>query len=255
MESVETTSVATSDPDLEDPALVEGLPGIGFVGTFAARHIVDELDGRPVRRVYSEHFPPLMSVEDDGTIVRPSLTVHAVEAERDLLVLTGPLQADDPVGQHRLSSEVLDIASGFGATEVVSLGGAATGEPVEEPTIMGVVGEETGDLGARLEAAGVSVRDGDVPETISGVSGLLLGLGDQRGFDVAGILGTTGGYRADPNSARVVLETLQETLGFSVDLSAFDYRPEGMIENVDKLAKIQQQPQQQSDGDDLRYFG
>lgn len=253
MESVEITSVAT--PDLDEPALVEGLPGIGFVGTFAAEHLVTELDGEPVRRLYSEHFPPLMSVEDDGRLDLPTLTLSAVEAERDLLVLTGPLQADDPVGQHRLSRAVLDIAEEFGTTEVLTLGGAATGEPVENPSVMGVVGEATGDLGDRLEAAGVSLQDGDVPDTISGVSGLLLGLGDYRGLDVAGILGTTGGYRADPNSARAVLETLQATLGISVDLDPFDYRPEGMMEYVDKLSQIQQQTQQQEGGDDLRYFG
>lgn len=253
MESVEITPVET--PDLDEPILVEGLPGIGFVGTFAAEHLVAELDGRPVRQLYSEHFPPLMSVDDDGRLDLPTLTMYAVEAEQDLLVLTGPFQAEDPLGQHRLANAVLDIASDFGANEVVTLGGAATGEPVDDPTIMGIVGRGTSHLEERLEAAGVSLQDGETPETISGVSGLLLGLGDHRGFEVAGILGTTGGYRPDPNSARVVLETLQEALGFSVDLAPFDHHPEQMMEYVDTLAQIQQQTQQQDDGDDLRYFG
>jgi len=52
-----------ADPDLEDPILIEGLPGVGHVGKLAAEHLLEEFDAEPVRRIHSEHFPPQVTVE------------------------------------------------------------------------------------------------------------------------------------------------------------------------------------------------
>ena len=51
MDEFETEAVA--EPDLSDPVLVEGLPGVGHVGKLAAEHLVEEREGQLVRRVYS----------------------------------------------------------------------------------------------------------------------------------------------------------------------------------------------------------
>ena len=41
-----------ADPDLEDPILIEGLPGVGHVGKLAAEHLLEEFDAELVRRIY-----------------------------------------------------------------------------------------------------------------------------------------------------------------------------------------------------------
>jgi len=65
MDEVDIEVVA--DADLRDPLLVEGLPGVGHVGKLAAEHLVEEREGQLVRRVYSTHLPPQVSVEDGLT--------------------------------------------------------------------------------------------------------------------------------------------------------------------------------------------
>src|SRR6056297_2946426 len=92
---------AVADPELRDPVLVEGLPGVGHVGKLAAEHLLEEKESELVRRVYSEYFPPQVSVHDDGAADLVAAEIHAVELDdRDLLVLTGDHQASDNAGHY-----------------------------------------------------------------------------------------------------------------------------------------------------------
>src|SRR6056297_695498 len=99
-----------ADPDLEEPVLVEGLPGVGHVGKLAAEHLLEELESALVRRVYSTHFPPQVSVEDGRTQLACA-EFHAVtpEAGRDMLVLSGDHQAQDTEGHYGLTDTFLDV--------------------------------------------------------------------------------------------------------------------------------------------------
>lgn len=256
MQSIETKSVGTAN--LRDPALVEGLPGAGLVGTLAANHLVEELDGEAVRQIFSEYFPPVVSVDGKGTATLDPITVFAIRTDgRDLLVLAGRAQAQESIGQYRLAEALLDIADEFGVSEIFTLGGSVLGEPVENHTVGGAVADGSDRLKARLEAAGVSFDGKAAPVTVGGVSGLLLGLAPQRDLPAASLLGTTSGYHVDPNSAKVVLDVLSEFLDFSVDISAFTERPEAKKKSVRKTQKLLQMnlQEKQGGGEGLRYFG
>lgn len=256
MESVEINSMAT--PDLRSPTLVEGLPGSGLVGMFAAEYLVEELDGQTARQIYSEHFPPAVPVDQDGEASLANLTVYGVEAEeRDLLILTGRLQAESSIGQYSVTDAVLDIAADFSVNEVITLGGSVLGEPVENRAVVGAVSEGSDDLKERLKNAGVSFQHEAAPTTIGGMSGLLLGIGAHRGFPAASILGTTSGFHPDPKSSKLVLETLQELLGFQIDIKAFVEETEQMEKSVNQLLEMlpDMSPQTQQNDEGLRYFG
>jgi Uncharacterized protein (ATP-grasp superfamily) len=82
MDDIEIERVA--DVNLEDPTLIEGLPGVGHVGKLAAEHLLDEYDGELVRRVYTTEFPPQVSVNDDGVTELTCAEFHAVETEMQI---------------------------------------------------------------------------------------------------------------------------------------------------------------------------
>ena len=250
MEDIEIDEVAT--PALEDPVLIEGLPGVGHVGKLAAEHLLEEFDGELVRRVYATEFPPQVNVDDEGVAELTCAEFHAVETDgADLLVLTGDHQAGSNEGHYRLTSTFLDVAEEFGAQRAFALGGVPTGELVEEYTVLGAVSD--GDLTADLEDAGVEFRADEPVGGIVGVSGLVLGLGGRRGFDAACLMGETSGYLVDPKSARAVLETLETVLGMSVDYESLEDRAEEMEEVVGKIREMQEGPAVPDD--DLRYIG
>ena len=247
MEEFDIEHVA--DAELRDPVLIEGLPGVGHVGKLAAEHLLEEFDATLVRRVYSEHFPPQVTVED-GRSELACVEFHAVEVEgRDLLVLTGDHQAQDNAGHYRLTDTLLDVAEEFGVERAFALGGVPTGELIEEYDVIGAASD--GELLAELREH-VEVREDEPAGGIVGVSGLLLGLGERRGLPAACLMGETSGYLVDPKSARAVLGVLETVLGFEVDVSSLEERAEEMEEVVRKIQEMEQGP---SPDDDLRYIG
>jgi len=244
---------AVAEVDLTDPVLVEGLPGVGHVGKLAAEHILEELESDVVERVYSTHFPPQVNVEEGRTELA-SATFHAVTPadSQDMLVLTGNHQAQDNVGHYGLTDTFLDVAADNGVTEVFALGGVPTGELIEEYSVVGAA--TTDALVDELEAAGVEFREAEPAGGIVGVSGLLLGLGERRGFDATCLMGETSGYLVDPKSARAVLEVLQSVIGFEVGFAELEERANEMEEVVRKIQEMEQGTPTPSD-EDLRYIG
>ena len=243
---------AVAEPDLTDPVLVEGLPGVGHVGKLAAEHLVEERDGELVRRVYSTHLPPQVTVED-GLTQLACAEIHAVETNgQDLLVLTGDHQAQDTVGHYGLTDTFLTLAGDLGAERVFALGGVPTGELIEEYDVVGATTSEA--QRDELEDAGVEFRGDEPAGGIVGVSGLLLGLGERRGVPAACLMGETSGYLVDPKSAQAVLEVLQNVLGFEVDFTSLEDRAEEMEEVVRKIQEMEQGSPAAAD-EDLRYIG
>ncbi|WP_418284965.1 proteasome assembly chaperone family protein [Halorubrum sp. DTA46] len=250
MDDIEIDEVAT--PELDDPVLIEGLPGVGHVGKLAAEHLLEEFDSELVRRVYSTEFPPQVNVDGDGVAELTCAEFHAVETDgADMLVLTGDHQAGSNAGHYRLTSTFLDIAESFGTTRAYALGGVPTGELVEEYTVLGAVSDK--ELVEGLEDAGVEFRPDEPAGGIVGVSGLVLGLGERRGLAAACLMGETSGYLVDPKSARAVLEVLQQVLDFDVDYESLEDRAEEMEEVVGKIREMQEGPAVPDD--DLRYIG
>jgi hypothetical protein len=254
MDEVEVETVA--EADLSDPVLVEGLPGVGQVGKLAAEHVIEETDAELVRRVYTEHFPPQVAVDDEGAAELTHAAVYAIETGgRDLLVLTGDHQATDGPGHYRLTDAFLDVADDFGVEEVYALGGVPTGELIEDYGVLGAYTDE--DLRDELAEEGVQFREEEPAGGIVGTSGLLLGLGDRRGFRTACLMGETSGYLVDPKSAQAVLEVLQVVLGFEVDFATLEEHAEEMEEVMSRLQEMDEQAGAGGMGsdEDLRYIG
>jgi len=240
-----------ADPDLDDPVLIEGLPGVGHVGKLAAEHLLEEFDAELVRRIYSEHFPPQVTVEDGRTQLA-CIEVYAIEdTERDLLVLTGDHQAGDGPGHYRLTDVILDIAGAFEVNRIYALGGVPTGELVDEPDVIGAA--TTDELIDELEDIGVEFRENEPAGGIVGISGLLLGMGERRGYETACLMGETSGYLVDPKSARVVLEILETAVPFELGYESLSERAEEMEEVVKRIRQMEQSAAPSEE--DLRYIG
>ncbi|MFB6310213.1 MAG: proteasome assembly chaperone family protein [Salinirussus sp.] len=238
-------------PELEAPVLIEGLPGVGHVGKLAAEYLIEELGGELVCRFHSTHFPPQVTVTD-GVAELAGAELHAITTDDvELLVLTGDHQAGTPEGHYGLTEMFLDAATDVGTERVIALGGVPTGELIQEYDVVGAVTDAA--QREELEAAGVEFREDEPAGGIVGVSGLLLGLGGRRGLDAACLMGETSGYLVDPKSARAVIETLQELIGFEVDFSDLEEQAEEMEAVVRQMEELEGAGG--GGGEDLRYIG
>lgn len=241
-----------SEPELTDPVLVEGLPGVGHVGTLVAEHLIEEGNSELVRRIYSEHLPPQVTVSESGIAELVCVECHHVALDGcDLLVVTGDQQAASGVGHYRIAEGVLDIAEEFEVGEILALGGVPTGELVEEHAVLGAASNDA--MIDSLGESGVEFRENEPEGGIVGISGLLVGLGARRDFDAACLMGETSGYLVDPKSAQALLGVLQEYLDFEIDLTELEERADEMEDVVARMQEIENQNMPTED--DLRYIG
>lgn len=255
----ETTINVLEDVELSSPVFIEALPGIGHVGKLAADHIIDELDAVKFAELYSPSFPPQVLVDEDG-IIEPMKNEFyylkdAGEDGRDYIVLVGNTQGLSPEGQYEICGLILDFVGGYGVKEIFTLGGLATGQPVEKARVYGAA--TSMELAEKLREHDVILRSAD--GGIIGASGLLLGMGSLRGMNGVCLMGETPGYFIDAEAARALLKVLLEMTKLDVSLEKLEERAE---ETRKMIMKAQQMEQEMIDRmnlkpgeEDLRYIG
>src|SRR4030067_755803 len=104
-------------PELNDPILIEGLPGIGFVANIAALHLINELKAKRFAEIVSASFQDFAVTTEGGGARSPLNELYYCkrnEGERDLIVWYGNTQALTTFGQYELCGKVLkaEVVSG-----------------------------------------------------------------------------------------------------------------------------------------------
>ncbi len=223
-----------SKPKLKAPVLIEGLPGMGYVGKLAAEHLLEEFHAKKFAELCSPHFPHHVVVEANGTL-RP-LRNEFYWAHKDgkyIVILVGDVQPASPEGHYEVVESILDVAEKFNVKQLFTLGGYATGKYSRaKPRVMGV-GDSA--LLKEFRAHGVTVEKGGGP--IIGAAGLLLGLGKLRGMRGACLLGETHGMVVDHRAAQAVLEILVSVLGIKVDMRALERRAKKTERTLDRIRR------------------
>ncbi|MCI4337172.1 MAG: proteasome assembly chaperone family protein [Thermoplasmata archaeon] len=221
--------------ELNDPVLVEGLPGVGNVGKLAADYLRDQLKAKPVATIYSKFFPPQVYVSEEGLIrlVSNDLSYAKGKAggKRDLLILGGDYQGISPEGQYELTHRVLEFCHKLGVREIYTLAGFAQGHVVETPRVLGAA--TSPPRVTEMKKHGVVFSRNDPGGGLVGASGLFLGLGRTFGMEGVCLMGETSGYFVDPRSAEAVLKVLTGALGIQLDFTDL----ESKAKEIDRIAQ------------------
>ncbi len=232
-------------PELENPVLIEGLPGIGLVGKLAADHLIQELDAKKFAELYSPHFMHQAIIRKNSVVdLMKNEFYYASGGERDIIILTGDQQVapTDSPGHFEVSGKVLDFVADFGTREIITMGGFQVPELEGEPKVMAAVTDESlrEHYSEKLEGCPVQIvwRD-DEGGAIVGAAGLLLGIGKLRGMFGISLLGESLGYIVDARAAKAVLSAVTSILGISVDMAALDERAKETEEILRKVQEMQ----------------
>jgi uncharacterized protein (TIGR00162 family) len=210
-------------PVLNDPVLVEGLPGIGFVANISTLHFVQELKAKLFAEIRSSSFQDFAVTAKDGKARSPinELYYHKGRGdERDLIILYGNTQALTAVGQYELCGRVLDVAEELGCRYVVTLGGLKREAKVVVPKLY-CAASDAEFLGEALSLGAKRIKG-----RIFGVAGLLVGLCKLRGMKGLCLLAETPGFYPDATAAREVLKAVCKILRLRVDLARLDLATE-----------------------------
>mgnify|MGYP002153768770 CR=1 FL=1 len=210
-------------PKLNNPVLIEGLPGIGFVANIAALHLIHELEAKLFAEIFSASFQDLAVTTETGSTRSPINELYYYKSRnggRDLIIWYGNTQALTTFGQYELCGRVLDVAQELGCHFLISVGGYKQEEIKTTPAIYCAASDletlnEVLNLGTKMMVG-----------QIFGVAGLVIGLGKLRGFKGYSLLVETPGTYPDANAARCALSTLSKHLNLNIDLSRLDVAAE-----------------------------
>lgn len=239
-------------PKLNDPILIEGLPGIGFVANIAALHLIKELKATKFGQIFSSSFQDFAITTEDGGARSPINELYyakRTDGGRDLIIWYGNTQALTTVGQYELVGKVLDIAADLGCRFVVSIGGYKKDEVQAVPGIYSTA-TDLDTMQAALDL-GTKVMVGHV----FGIAGLSVGLARIRDFKGFSLLVDTPGMDPDVNAARYALITLGKYLNLNVDLSGLEASGEEikkMLESFGIIRSITEEKKKEEQ--QLRWF-
>jgi uncharacterized protein (TIGR00162 family) len=234
-------------PKLNDPVLIEGLPGIGFVANIAALHLISELKAKRFAEIVSASFQDFAVTTEAGGTRSPINELYYYkqkEGGRDLIIWHGNTQALTTFGQYELCGKVLDIVQELGCRFVISIGGFKKDEVQAVPAIYSAATDqetikETLNLGTKVMVG-----------HIFGIAGLLIGLGKLRNLKGFALLVDTRGMYPDANATRHALTALNKYLHLNVDLTKLNATAEqtkkilesfGLIRNIVEEKKKERQ--------------
>ena len=249
----DATVIYKKKPELKNPILIEGLPGVGNVGKLAAEHLIDEIGAKKFAEIYSTDFPPQVFIDHDGIIHLVKNELYYWKGENaDLIILTGDYQGLSTRGQYILTQSVLDTVDKYGTKMVYTLGGYGVGVDVEKPHVAGAATHKT--LVKKYKKYGIIFKD-EGGGGIVGASGLLLGLGKMRGMKGICLMGETSGYMVDPNSAREVLKILTKILDIKISFSKLEEKAEEIRAIAKHILSLEKSAKEKDTGENLSYIG
>ncbi len=208
-----------SEPILENPVFVQGLPGFGNVGRIAAHLLIKYSDAKLFAEMYSPSFPDYISISPKGICHLPRYEFYYAPLEKNnLVIMTGEIQPsfDDVVAHYQVCEDVIDFVESLGCHFIVTMGGIPITEEKAQVYIAATSPRTATEF---MEKGAVIYSKG----RIVGGTGLTLALAKEKKLEGVSLLGTTTGFRADREAGFLVFKFLMKTLGKEIK--------EGLVEN------------------------
>ena len=228
--------------ELTEPILLAAWPGMGLVGLKTVQYIQSQFESRRVAYIDAGEFFQCAGVSVKNGVLasanRPKsefFSVHPTGSGHSLLLFIGDEQ---PAGgkEYTFASLVIDVAKHFGVNRIVTAAAMVTSLHHSEPSRLWAAATSAELLSELPPDSYVEVKDGH----IGGLNGLLLGVARERGMDGYCLLGEIPYYVTNlenPKASVVILEYLENMLGFSLDKKAIKDKAAYVQSQVDSAVR------------------
>ncbi|NIB99221.1 proteasome assembly chaperone family protein [Halobacterium sp. R2-5] len=226
--------------DLDSPALVEGLPGVGLVGKIATDHLVDAFGMEYVASIDCSNVPRVAVYDEGERDVLPPVRLYADE-ERDLLAL----QSDVPLTRDGGGEFADCITEWIADNDVTPL--YLSGLPVQDldpATVPEVFGIASGTAGEWLDEEDI----GTPPERglVGGPTGALVNRAAEEGLDAVSLVVESDPQFPDPAAAKRLLDgAIGPMTGVDIPTDDLVERAEEIREQKERLAKRMQEAEEE----------
>ena len=221
----EVTSESKFLPKMNNPVLIEGLPGIGNVGKIAVDFLVEELKAKKLYSFFSYKFPHSVFVNDKNLVEMPKLELYYKQfgkgsKKSDLLFLVGDIQPIDEESCYAFCDEILNIAKQYNCSHLVTTGGIGLQHVPDQPKVY-CAGNNQAELKEYTKKdMPVEKEIFGVVGPIIGVSGILLALGKKKGIKGVALLAETFGnpFYLGIKGAREIVQVLEKKFNWGVSV-------------------------------------
>jgi proteasome assembly chaperone (PAC2) family protein len=212
-----------SDTDeLRDPWLVAVWPGMGSVALGAGSYLVNKLGARLAHELPARDLFDIQQIDVKEGLASIGRLPRSMffqwrnpRGERDLLIFIGEAQLSP--GGYALCHKLLDYAEQRGVKRIVTFAAMATQlHPTGEPRVFGAATEKP--LVEEMSRHRVEIlQEGQ----ISGLNGVLLAAGAERGLPGLCLLGELPFFAVgvpNPRASQAALEVFRDMVGIELDL-------------------------------------
>ncbi len=228
--------------DISNALVVTGFPTIGVVGTIASRFIINALSLETIGAFFSDYFHPVTVISKGVPL--PPVRIYAGDKKcgpngkcEQIIVITSEFMPT-PAMVRPLANKIINWCKEKNCELIVSIEGFNMGE--EEVPLYGIT--STKKAKNFLKTYDIELMDEGM---VSGVSGVLLYEGAQKGFDVICLLAGTHMEYPDAKAAAKILEVVNKMLPeIEIDPEPL-YKEAEVIEQQLKKFLKEAQPQKQ----------
>lgn len=200
----------------EHEVLLIAFPGIGNIGKVAIETI-RKLDGtNEVARLHPIGLPPLASLDDDGLLAPPHLSLNQTVNQDGVSILTlvGSAQPNEPSQQSMMATELMEFFKAQDVHDLLVLAGMIDAPERKETFAVASSASHRIDL----EQMGVDVRRDEPRSGAIGVTALLASMGPLYGMNSTCIITTTVGSSGDILASQRMIERIDDWFNLCLTL-------------------------------------
>ena len=214
------------------------LPGVGNIGKAAVDALNSTNDAIEIARIHHTALPPLATLDEDGLLSPPHLSIRAILLGNSeyILTLTGTSQPLEPNNQGLMAREILGLLQKYEISELVVLAGMVDEAARKDIFIV----PSSSSYRVDLESRGANVRRDEPSSGAIGLAALLSSLGPVYQINSACAIATTVGASGDIIASQKLLSSIDKWFGLNLVIPK-----DANDKLVEKLKQIS--PQKQDD--------
>jgi len=221
--------------DLKGATVIAGFPSIGLVSTIAANYLIDALDLTQIGCVTSSQFPALSVVHTGEPLSPVRIYAGSQSSHKKIVVFVSEFKPK-PNLINAISETITSWANEKGCKLMIS----PEGMVVEGKSSDGEEEVEAYAIGSTESARGMLVEK-KIPQfkngIIAGVSGVLLNIGKQQGFEVISILAEAHPNYPDAKAAAAAINVMALLMSVEINVSPLYEESERIEKQLQKFHK------------------
>jgi uncharacterized protein (TIGR00161 family) len=225
----------------QNPIIIEGFPGFGFVSTIVTEFLINHLDAKQIGKIIMEELPPVIAVQK-GKVIEP---IGIFYSKKKNLVILHALSAVNGY-EWKVADLVKELSKTLKAKDVICIEGVGSNTKTHNAFCLSNKGSSLEKI--KKKTGLKELQDG----IIMGVSGALV---LSKSVPISCIFVETHSNLPDSRAAAKMIEVLDKYLGLKVDPKPLIVQAEKVEVKLKELMEKSKSTSDMKEKKELSYLG